>query len=34
MRNLGREIDFTRDQESDAQEAGVAIICWRFRDEG
>ena len=28
------KFDFTRDRESEAEEAGVAIICWRFREEG
>ena len=28
------KFDFTRDWESEAQEAGVAIICWWFREDG
>ena len=27
------KFDFTRDRESETQEAGVAIICWQFREE-
>ena len=31
---LEEKFDFTRDWEREAQEAGVAIICWQFREEG